>query len=82
MSFCRTPLPIHIEYFTAYVDDDGKLLLRDDIYGYRASDRAGTGPRRLIGMAILASRDIDDRAANQRRFKGETKAAFVLNFQS
>jgi hypothetical protein len=35
----------------------------------------------LIGIAILASRDIDDRAANQRRFKGETKAAFVLNFQ-
>jgi len=29
----------------------------------------------LIGIAILALRDIDDRAANQRRFKNETKAA-------
>ena len=28
------PLPIHIEYFTALVDDTGRLQLRDDIYGY------------------------------------------------
>lgn len=28
------PLPIHIEYFTAFVDQDGRLQLRDDIYGY------------------------------------------------
>ena len=28
------PLPVHIQYFTAFVDDHGKLQLRDDIYGY------------------------------------------------
>ena len=28
------PLPIHLEYFTAFVDSDGHLQLRDDIYGY------------------------------------------------
>jgi L,D-transpeptidase YcbB len=28
------PLPIHIEYFTAYVDADGRLQVRDDLYGY------------------------------------------------
>jgi len=28
------PLPIHIEYFTAFVDDDGHLQMRDDVYGY------------------------------------------------
>ena len=28
------PLPIDIEYFTAFVDDAGVLQLRDDIYGY------------------------------------------------
>lgn len=28
------PLPIHLEYFTAFVDADGHLQLRDDIYGY------------------------------------------------
>ncbi len=32
--FLPIPLPIHIEYFTAYVDDDGHLVLRGDIYGY------------------------------------------------
>ncbi len=32
--FLPVPLPIHIEYFTAYVDDDGHLVLRGDIYGY------------------------------------------------
>ncbi|WP_158807235.1 L,D-transpeptidase family protein [Beijerinckia sp. L45] len=29
-----TPLPIHIEYFTASVDTGGHLELRDDVYGY------------------------------------------------
>ncbi len=28
------PLPVHLEYFTAYVDDAGALQLRDDLYGY------------------------------------------------
>jgi murein L,D-transpeptidase YcbB/YkuD len=28
------PLPIHLEYFTASVGADGRLALRDDIYGY------------------------------------------------
>ncbi len=29
----KTPIPVHITYQTAYVNDDGKLVLRDDIYG-------------------------------------------------
>jgi murein L,D-transpeptidase YcbB/YkuD len=29
-----TPLPIHIEYFTTYVDETGRLQLRDDLYDY------------------------------------------------
>lgn len=28
-----TPVPVHITYQTAFVDDDGKLQLRKDIYG-------------------------------------------------
>jgi L,D-transpeptidase YcbB len=28
-----TPIPVHITYQTAYVDDAGKLVIRDDIYG-------------------------------------------------
>jgi murein L,D-transpeptidase YcbB/YkuD len=37
------PLPIHIEYFTAYVDANGRLQLRDDLYGYSARVRAALG---------------------------------------
>jgi murein L,D-transpeptidase YcbB/YkuD len=28
------PLPVHLEYFTAFIDESGRLQLRDDIYGY------------------------------------------------
>lgn len=28
-----TPIPVHITYQTAFVDDAGKLVIRDDIYG-------------------------------------------------
>ena len=27
------PIPVHLTYQTAFVDDDGKLQLRDDVYG-------------------------------------------------
>lgn len=37
------PLPIHIEYFTAYVDEDGRLQLRGDLYGYSARVRNALG---------------------------------------
>lgn len=37
------PLPIHIEYFTAYVDEDGQLQLRGDLYGYSARVRNALG---------------------------------------
>jgi len=29
----KTPIPVHVTYQTAFVDADGKLQLRDDIYG-------------------------------------------------
>ena len=37
------PLPIHIEYFTAFVDEDGRLQMRDDLYGYSALVRGALG---------------------------------------
>ena len=36
-------LDVHIQYFTAFVDDDGQLQLRDDIYGYSRRLRAAMG---------------------------------------
>jgi L,D-transpeptidase YcbB len=37
------PLPVHLEYFTAYVDDAGELQLRDDLYGYSHRVKAALG---------------------------------------
>jgi murein L,D-transpeptidase YcbB/YkuD len=31
---------VHVEYFTAVVNDDGALKLYDDIYGYSAKVRS------------------------------------------
>jgi len=28
------PVPVHIQYWTAWVDDDGELQFRNDLYGY------------------------------------------------
>ncbi len=41
--FLPKPLPIHIEYFTAFVDPDGRLQLRDDIYGYAGKAEVALG---------------------------------------
>jgi len=37
------PLPVHIVYFTAYVDDAGRLVQRPDLYGYSARVRKALG---------------------------------------
>ncbi len=37
------PVQVHINYFTAFVDDTGALRLRDDVYGYSAKVRAALG---------------------------------------
>jgi L,D-transpeptidase YcbB len=30
----KRKIPVHITYLNAYVDDDGKLVVREDLYGY------------------------------------------------
>jgi hypothetical protein len=37
------PLPIHIGYFSAFVDEHGQLQLRDDIYGYSQKVKSALG---------------------------------------
>ncbi|MGH7783101.1 MAG: L,D-transpeptidase family protein, partial [Candidatus Binatia bacterium] len=37
------PLPVYLEYFTAFVDESGKLQLRDDVYGYSRRVKAALG---------------------------------------
>ncbi|SON57222.1 murein L,D-transpeptidase [Hartmannibacter diazotrophicus] len=36
-------IPVHIAYFTAWVDDDGALQMRNDIYGHTARMKAALG---------------------------------------
>ncbi|MGH6819875.1 MAG: L,D-transpeptidase family protein, partial [Methylocella sp.] len=37
------PLPVHLEYFTTFVDESGELQLRDDVYGYSRRVKAALG---------------------------------------
>jgi L,D-transpeptidase YcbB len=37
------PLPVCLEYFTAFVDEAGALQLRDDVYGYSRRVKAALG---------------------------------------
>lgn len=47
-----TPIPIHITYFTAWVDDDGKLQTVADIYGHEARVHLGIeGKTNLIAQS-------------------------------
>jgi murein L,D-transpeptidase YcbB/YkuD len=41
--FLPHPIAIHIEYFTAFVDDSGALQMRDDIYGHMHRIEAALG---------------------------------------
>ncbi|MGH6852232.1 MAG: L,D-transpeptidase family protein, partial [Methylocella sp.] len=37
------PLPVYLEYFTAFVDEAGALQLRDDVYGYSRRVKTALG---------------------------------------
>ena len=50
-----TFLPVHLTYQTAYVDDAGKLVMRDDVYGLDAK-APGRPARRSPGRGDLARR--------------------------
>jgi L,D-transpeptidase YcbB len=39
------PLPVYLEYFTAFVNESGELQLRDDVYGYSRRVKAALGLR-------------------------------------
>ena len=45
----KTPVPVYLLYMNAYVDDAGKLVVREDLYGYDGRVRAA-----LRGAALPA----------------------------
>ncbi|HXW20926.1 MAG TPA: L,D-transpeptidase family protein [Roseiarcus sp.] len=46
--FLPRPVPIHIEYFTAFVDEAGALQTRDDVYGHMQRVESALG---LLGKS-------------------------------
>ncbi len=65
----KKPPMVHLTYQTAFVDDSGRLELRDDIYGFDARIRAilHSGERRVADVAPPPDpkRDADTMKANQ-----------------
>ena len=63
-----TPIPVHITYFTAWVDEDGKLQTVNDIYGHEPRIHLG-----LEGKVHLIAQQREERfvppsAEERRRF--------------
>ncbi len=59
----RTPIPVHITYQSAFVDDEGKLQIRDDVYGR---------DQKLLAIMKGSERKVADTAID--RPKGSTTA--------
>jgi murein L,D-transpeptidase YcbB/YkuD len=48
----KDPIPVVITYYTAWVDDNGRLNFREDIYGHDAS----LAQKMFSGSAVYASK--------------------------
>ncbi len=66
------PLPIYIEYFTAFVDGAGHLQTRDDVYGYTHEVEIALG---LVPGDLMAA--IRERAPHDHPSSDEDAAALL-----
>jgi murein L,D-transpeptidase YcbB/YkuD len=60
----KTPIPVHLTYQTAFVDEDGKLQLREDVYGRDArmiSILKNSAERRVADIAIERAPSASDK---------------------
>jgi murein L,D-transpeptidase YcbB/YkuD len=56
------PIPVHLTYQTAYVEDDGQLVMRSDVYGLDSRVLAAIKTER--GMIDVATKERDRDSAN------------------
>ncbi len=47
----KTPLPVHLAYFTLTVDETGQLRRIDDLYGHDGASRPPSGSARTAGAS-------------------------------
>jgi murein L,D-transpeptidase YcbB/YkuD len=63
-----TPIPVHLTYQTAFVDDEGRLVLRSDVYGMDSRMLSAIKTERgMIEVAQERKRERDDSASTGRR---------------
>lgn len=55
----RTTIPVHVEYYTARVDDDGRVHFLSDVYGYDELALNPMPPRRCIPETKAARQGLD-----------------------
>jgi murein L,D-transpeptidase YcbB/YkuD len=77
----KTPIPVHITYQTAFVDDDGNLQTRADIYGIDARVAAAIRSQRGIVQPIEDRARVASTTQHQRaRPKQSPRTAVGLGF--
>jgi len=78
------PLPVYLTYQTAFVDDSGKLVIRDDIYGRDAATIAQFKDenRKVADIAIPRSHTGSGISREALQFQGREDTAFAEWFSS
>lgn len=65
----ETPIPVHISYFTAHVDDTGKVDVRPDIYGVDSRVASALEGRRVRVGSVASGTKVKKRRSYVRKKK-------------
>jgi murein L,D-transpeptidase YcbB/YkuD len=63
----KNPLPVHILYFTAFVEKDGTVQFRRDVYGHDATLAEALAKEPIVPLDVPALRGEGQRAGDIRR---------------
>lgn len=64
------PVPVMITYFTAWIDEDGRLNFRDDVYSHDEK----TGQRMFVYKSSFAAHSSSDSLSTQKTDSAKTKS--------
>lgn len=75
-----TPIPVHLTYQTAFVDDAGRLVIRDDVYGRDVRHIAALkGDERRVADVAVAERRDPNSSSQPRRQASRVPASSPFN---